>query len=319
MRVHSQPNANYNGTLASARLRSAPGTRPAVATARSPNTQQRVIDGLLDGDRHGIARRQSVNAVPRSRAPVAASGAVTRSEHDDAVGTVSAVVSMAELSLTASRARRIRRRSASHGTGVLSFAIAPNYENPTDAGRDNIYDVIVQVSDGNGGADTQAIAVTVTDVDEFDVGAISDLNAAANAVNENTGNGTTVGITASPVMRMGLRTPTTIRWTTTPADGRGPRHDGRSDGQCGARLRDQHQPLGHLPAITRTFVATQSGDCTSRLVRSCYSASRRTSELVARMVTKWLVLVSSSSAALTVTTPVVPWIANRPPALSSSE
>ena len=77
----------------------------------------------------------------------------------------------------------------------------------------------MQVSDGNGGADTQAIAVTVTDVDEFDVGAISDLNAAANAVNENTGNGTAVGITAFASYAMGLRTPSPIRWTTTPADG----------------------------------------------------------------------------------------------------
>jgi hypothetical protein len=33
-------------------------------------------------------------------------------------------------------------------------------------GGDNVYDVIVQVSDGHGGLDTQAIAVTVSDVVE---------------------------------------------------------------------------------------------------------------------------------------------------------
>ena len=48
-------------------------------------------------------------------------------------------------------------------TGALSFITAPNFELPTDAGGNNVYDVIVQVSDGHGGIDTQAIAVTVTD------------------------------------------------------------------------------------------------------------------------------------------------------------
>src|SRR4051812_4798817 len=51
-------------------------------------------------------------------------------------------------------------------TGALSFVTAPNFELPTDVGGNNVYDVIVQVSDGHGGLDTQAIAVTVSDVVE---------------------------------------------------------------------------------------------------------------------------------------------------------
>src|SRR4051794_31900003 len=47
-------------------------------------------------------------------------------------------------------------------TGALSFIAAPNFEAPSDAGGNNVYDVTVQVSDGNGGIDTQAIAITVT-------------------------------------------------------------------------------------------------------------------------------------------------------------
>ncbi|QQG36425.1 MAG: cadherin domain-containing protein [Micavibrio aeruginosavorus] len=50
-------------------------------------------------------------------------------------------------------------------TGVLTFLTAPNYESPTDNGADNIYDVIVQVSDGSL-TDTQTLAVTVTNVNE---------------------------------------------------------------------------------------------------------------------------------------------------------
>jgi hypothetical protein len=52
-------------------------------------------------------------------------------------------------------------------TGVLTFVAAPDYEAPTDVGADNVYDVQVTVSDGQGGTDVQDIAVTVTDVAEI--------------------------------------------------------------------------------------------------------------------------------------------------------
>jgi hypothetical protein len=52
-------------------------------------------------------------------------------------------------------------------TGVLTFLNAPSFELPTDIGLNNVYDVTVQVADGNGGFDSQAIAVTVTNVNEF--------------------------------------------------------------------------------------------------------------------------------------------------------
>ena len=45
----------------------------------------------------------------------------------------------------------------------LPSSSAPNFETPTDAGGNNVYDVSVQVSDGLN-TDTQAIAVTVTNV-----------------------------------------------------------------------------------------------------------------------------------------------------------
>ncbi len=64
-------------------------------------------------------------------------------------------------------------------TGVLSFNSAPNFEAPADAGADNVYDVTVQVADGNGGFDTQAIAVTVTNVNEAPVITSSALVSAA--------------------------------------------------------------------------------------------------------------------------------------------
>ena len=48
-------------------------------------------------------------------------------------------------------------------SGLLTFAAAPDYEIPTDADGDNVYEVQVTISDGAGGSDVQALSVTVTD------------------------------------------------------------------------------------------------------------------------------------------------------------
>ena len=51
-------------------------------------------------------------------------------------------------------------------TGVLTFLAAPDYETPTDAGVNNVYDVVVKATDAAGNASQQSIAVTVLDLDE---------------------------------------------------------------------------------------------------------------------------------------------------------
>lgn len=48
-------------------------------------------------------------------------------------------------------------------TGALSFVSAPNFEAPSDVGANNVYDVVVQASDGSL-IDTQALAVSVANV-----------------------------------------------------------------------------------------------------------------------------------------------------------
>ncbi|MGH9893008.1 MAG: cadherin domain-containing protein, partial [bacterium] len=78
--------------------------------------------------------------------------------------------------------------SINGATGALTFNTAPNFEAPADAGADNVYDVTVQVSDGNGGTAMQAIAVTVTNVNEPPV-----VNDQAFSVAESSVNGTPVG------------------------------------------------------------------------------------------------------------------------------
>ena len=53
-------------------------------------------------------------------------------------------------------------------TGVVSFIDAPDFEDPDDAGGDNVYNITVTASDNTAGtADTdQDVAITVTDVND---------------------------------------------------------------------------------------------------------------------------------------------------------
>ncbi|MFK7915470.1 MAG: Ig-like domain-containing protein [Pseudomonadales bacterium] len=51
-------------------------------------------------------------------------------------------------------------------TGVLSFVDAPDYEAPTDANADNLYEVEVAVQDSSGARTTQALQIEVENVNE---------------------------------------------------------------------------------------------------------------------------------------------------------
>ncbi|WP_421590347.1 M10 family metallopeptidase C-terminal domain-containing protein [Shinella sp. M27] len=77
-------------------------------------------------------------------------------------------------------------------TGALVFKAAPDYETPKDSGKNNVYDLIVQVSDGRL-IDTQALAVSVKDVNE----APTVPTLSGTAVKENVATGTLVGTFAS--------------------------------------------------------------------------------------------------------------------------
>ncbi|WP_369160732.1 Ig-like domain-containing protein [Candidatus Thiodiazotropha sp. LNASS1] len=80
-------------------------------------------------------------------------------------------------------------------SGELVFIHAPDMENPLDAGQDNLYQVQVLVSDGNGGTDRQSFTIEVTDVDEFDVGLLMDVEDAPDAISLSGSINDGVGIT----------------------------------------------------------------------------------------------------------------------------
>ena len=49
-------------------------------------------------------------------------------------------------------------------TGAVTFLASPDFETPADAGGNNVYDIVIHASDGVNSEDTQAVAITVTDV-----------------------------------------------------------------------------------------------------------------------------------------------------------
>nr|WP_281500809.1 Calx-beta domain-containing protein [Kordiimonas marina] len=56
-----------------------------------------------------------------------------------------------------------------NSSGQLKFKARPDYEAPADSNADNVYNVTVKVTDPAGLSDTQAVAVTVTNVNELPV------------------------------------------------------------------------------------------------------------------------------------------------------
>ena len=125
------------------------------------------------GDSSGIFM-QRYDAAGGNAAPTITSngGGVTASisvaENTTSVTTVTATDADVGASLTysISGGADAAKFTINSSTGALSFITAPNYESPTDSGGNNVYDVLVTVKDNNGGADSQSLSVTVTDVNE---------------------------------------------------------------------------------------------------------------------------------------------------------
>ncbi len=110
----------------------------------------------------------SLTITPQNDAPIITSngggttGTATVIEGNTAVTTVNAFdAEGATLTYSITGGADAALFSIDPNTGALSFISAPNLGAPNDVGADNVYDVIVQASDGTL-IDTQALAVTVT-------------------------------------------------------------------------------------------------------------------------------------------------------------
>ena len=84
-------------------------------------------------------------------------------------------------------------------TGVLTFIAAPDYENPADAGQNNVYDLVVSATDASSNVSTQNIAVTVVDIDDTApriTGPSGSAGDASSAVSVNEGSSVAANFTA---------------------------------------------------------------------------------------------------------------------------
>jgi hypothetical protein len=145
----------------------------------APTDGNRLLDVIVnDGTADSAAARTTINVNPVNDPPVITSNGggptanVTVPENVTFVTTVTssdvdggtAVYSIVPVGTGGGA--DAARFTIDSSTGVLSFVAAPDYEAPTDVGADNVYDVTVQVSDGNGGTTIQALSIMVTDVAE---------------------------------------------------------------------------------------------------------------------------------------------------------
>ena len=143
-------------------------TIPSLAVATTYEVQVRATNDEGDGDWSASgegATSTAGNAVPRFTSTATPSVVENRTtvltvvatDSDDSV-TGYAIQGGADQS----------QFSIVEASGVLTFKVAPNFENPTDVGAGNTYVVIVRASGGTGAralAADQTITVTVTDDD----------------------------------------------------------------------------------------------------------------------------------------------------------
>ena len=142
-------------------------------TSADPSTAPRTIDFVTDDGDGGTSNiaQQTVNFTT----PIITSdgggdtASINVAENTTAVTTVTATdPNFDTLTYSISGGADAALFSIDANSGALSFISAPNFEAPTDVGANNVYDVIVQVSDGIL-IDIQAISVTVTDINDAPV------------------------------------------------------------------------------------------------------------------------------------------------------
>jgi protocadherin Fat 4 len=76
--------------------------------------------------------------------------------------------------------------------GTVTVATGASF----DAETEGSIDIAVTATSADGSTSTETFSINISDIDEFDVGAVSDSNTATNGVDENASVGDTVGITA---------------------------------------------------------------------------------------------------------------------------
>jgi hypothetical protein len=165
-RIYFQPNANFNGTVndvltfrAWDQTSGTAGTKADVSvnggtSAFSTSTDTVALTVVAVNDVPVITSDGGGNTATKSVAENTLNVTTVQASDPDLGTTLT-------YSITGGAdASRFKIDSIS---GALSFVAVPDYENPTDVGANNIYDVIVRASDGTA-YDEQALAISVANV-----------------------------------------------------------------------------------------------------------------------------------------------------------
>ena len=184
---------NIDATTGAVTFKSAPNYE-APADAGGNNVYDITV-GASDGT-FTATKDVAISVTNVNEAPTITSGAAV-SFAENETGTVYTVAATdpdagatLTYSLTGTDAAKFNINST---TGAITFKSSPNYEAPTDAGANNVYDVTVRASDGTN-ITTKAVAITVTNVNEAPV-----ITSAATASFAENGTGTVYTAAATDV------------------------------------------------------------------------------------------------------------------------
>ena len=184
---------NINATTGVVTFKSSPNFE--APTDAGGNNVYDITVGASDGT-FTATKDVAISVTNVNEAPTITSGAAV-SFAENKTGTVYTVAATdpdagatLTYSLTGTDAARFNINST---TGAITFKSTPNYEAPTDAGANNVYDVTVRASDGTN-ITTKAVAITVTNVNEAPV-----ITSAASASFAENGTGTVYTVAATDV------------------------------------------------------------------------------------------------------------------------
>ncbi len=138
-----------------------------------------------DGTEDGNTITVSITINPVNDAPIISASDVSVNENiSSAVTTITATdVDTSDTQTFSVSGTDAGEFNMNPSTGALTFITSPDFENPTDANTDNVYEITVTVTDGAGDNDSENITVTVLNLPEtadFEIDDIDDVD-----INEN--------------------------------------------------------------------------------------------------------------------------------------
>lgn len=156
-----------------------------------PNAPMRIASGLHEGTPYSALKvgafaiynralstseisdnyNYYLNYVPDNTAPtITSSTSFSAAENQTSIATLTASETSTWTLRASSDSATVNLNSS---TGNLAFKTAPNFEVPTDANTDNVYQITVRATDTAGNYAELAISITVTNIDENSYATIS--------------------------------------------------------------------------------------------------------------------------------------------------